>query len=1048
MNESQKIINSIKSKLERELDPSFLSGFANELKEVEENKLSIDKTEPKLQFDNSHILDNISVFFNKYSPLSQGDFSSNIKIFISKSLCMFKGLKYISEKSETNQPKQEIFNYFNNILKELNQNNIFSYEILFPYFYYLSNLDILDGEILGITTLKNKINIQEQLIKCLKINNFENNTNDTEWITNFMINPLNLIHYLEYVLVSCDEFLRFQGILTSTCLFMRNNSKINNTKILSNLNFSNLHCPKLMDILILMEKCLKLIFFYFQLSMNVYSKNGLSIFDLVICNILKSFISFSLEVIVNNQEKIDASIITVFLNDYLYSALELKTPPNLSYELYIFSLMAALITSLKYSTKIDIFSVFNYINCINIAEETRGTITKNNFNSNNETKIFLNLIECLNFYLSKKYMKGLNNCENKIKLINIDDFILTDFFLFPSAYDIIKKTNKNLKEKIYWNMGEICNYIINKKLRYPKIFKGTILLHLINLPDEKALLYNLIQYYYENKKYDKALVLCEKVLSDLKYISIEDMNQNNYSENVSQINFDIYNLVLLIYIKIKIIQKKYNEAKQLSILSYERLTSANTKILGYQIEKAYLYKTYTYLGYSSFKLGLTSDQNEERKKQFEQAKYYFEQANLKQICNNNNNNLENSGINSHNSFINQTNNDYKYYELCTMVYLGKFEEIENFFQSKMTNPNNNINYNIKYKNVDEEIKFISLHIITLIGLLQYDKAYQMTKDAIKQFCNKNSNYLYQIYLEYFYIAIYREFIYLDDKNNKFNSNLRLRTEKISSELIDVLKRIIQLLDNKKKKLQTEKHGEGSHSNNLKDSNPLDGGIINKDIQDELIRIYSKDFQKNELRFTFNKHSKRQINYNISLINNMIIKIIKMFSLLCINFIKIPNIQEFEFINILKSQYTEIIEKTFDDDSLYSSISGYEEDALNNEILFINSIKYIINSNNNSNKENNIEENLKQVIIHDSTNLEAMKLLIKQLFNKNDLSNVYVFCNKALKINDKEQGMWSLMADYYYLNKDEIKYYECSMKELKNSSKHRNSFLNDILDITI
>jgi len=1048
MNESQKIINSIKSKLERELDPSFLSGFANELKEVEENKLSIDKTEPKLQFDNSHILDNISVFFNKYSPLSQGDFSSNIKIFISKSLCMFKGLKYISEKSETNQPKQEIFNYFNNILKELNQNNIFSYEILFPYFYYLSNLDILDGEILGITTLKNKINIQEQLIKCLKINNFENNTNDTEWITNFMINPLNFIHYLEYVLVSCDEFLRFQGILTSTCLFMRNNSKINNTKILSNLNFSNLHCPKLMDILILMEKCLKLIFFYFQLSMNVYSKNGLSIFDLVICNILKSFISFSLEVIVNNQEKIDSSIITVFLNDYLYSALELKTPPNLSYELYIFSLMASLITSLKYSTKIDIFSVFNYINCINIAEETRGTITKNNFNSNNETKIFLNLIECLNFYLSKKYMKGLNNCENKIKLINIDDFILTDFFLFPSAYDIIKKTNKNLKEKIYWNMGEICNYIINKKLRYPKIFKGTILLHLINLPDEKALLYNLIQYYYENKKYDKALVLCEKVLSDLKYISIEDMNQNNYSENVSQINFDIYNLVLLIYIKIKIIQKKYNEAKQLSILSYERLTSANTKILGYQIEKAYLYKTYTYLGYSSFKLGLTSDQNEERKKQFEQAKYYFEQANLKQISNNNNNNLENSGINSHNSFINQTNNDYKYYELCTMVYLGKFEEIENFFQSKMTNPNNNIIYNIKYKNVDEEIKFISLHIITLIGLLQYDKAYQMTKDAIKQFCNKNSNYLYQIYLEYFYIAIYREFIYLDDKNNKFNSNLRLRTEKISSELIDVLKRIIQLLDNKKKKLQTEKHGESSHSNNLKDSNPLDGGIMNKEIQDELIRIYSKDFQKNELRFTFNKHSKRQINYNISLINNMIIKIIKMFSLLCINFIKIPNIQEFEFINILKSQYTEIIEKTFDDDSLYSSISGYEEDALNNEILFINSIKYIINSNNNSNKENNIEENLKQVIIHDSTNLEAMKLLIKQLFNKNDLSNVYVFCNKALKINDKEQGMWSLMADYYYLNKDEIKYYECSMKELKNSSKHRNSFLNDILDITI
>ena len=193
MNESQKIIDLIKSKIERELDPTFISGFVNGLKHVEENNLSIDKSEPKLQFDNSHILDNISVFYNQYSSLSQGDFSSNIKIFISKSLCMFKGLKYISEKSETNQAKQEVFNYLNNIIKELNQNNIFSYEILFPYFYFLSNLDILDGEILGIATLKNKINIQEQLIKCLKKNNFENNTNDTEWIINFMVNPLNLI---------------------------------------------------------------------------------------------------------------------------------------------------------------------------------------------------------------------------------------------------------------------------------------------------------------------------------------------------------------------------------------------------------------------------------------------------------------------------------------------------------------------------------------------------------------------------------------------------------------------------------------------------------------------------------------------------------------------------------------------------------------------------------------------------------------------------------------------------------------------------------------
>ena len=1037
------LINTISNKLEKELDNNIITGFSNELKKCEENKLSIDSSEPKLQFDNSFFLNNISQLFNKYSQISQGNFTANAQCFLSKSLCLFYGLKYISEFSENNQTKQEIYSYLNNTIKEINQKNIAQYEIFFPYIFFLSNLDILENEILGIISFK-KYNIEEQLIKNVKINSFENNDN---WAANFLINPLNLIHYFEFVLISCEESLRLQGIQTSTFLFPKNNNLRYSNKNVMNYNNNNNHSYKLNDILCLMEKCIKLIFIYFKATINIYKKYNLSIFDLILSSILKSFISFSLEIIINNQEKVDFQIVSILLNDYLFSGLDLNIPENLSNELYIFSLMASLITGLKYSSKVNLVNLFNNINCSNITDETKGRISKEDFRNNNETIIYLSLIDCLNYYLYKKYMKNINNCENRIKLINIDDFILTDFFIFPSAYDIINKTNKNFKEKIYWNFGEICNFLINKKLKYPKIFKGTILLHLIYIPDEKALLHNLIQYYYENKKFEKAIVLCEKVLSDLKYISIDEVNQNNFIEGESQINFDIYNLVMLTYIKIKIIQKKYNEAKQLSILNYERLTNQNSKLLGYKIEKTYLYKTYTYLGYSLFKLGLCSDQDEERRKLFEQARYYFEQANLKQTSNNIN--IEGSYMNSRNSFINQINNDYKYYELCSMIYLGKFEEIENFYQSKLINPNNNINYNIKYKNSDEEIKFISLHIINLIGLLQYDKAYQMAKEAIKNFCNKNSNYLYQIYLEYFYIAIYREFIYLDDKNNKFSSNLKSRTEKITNELIEVLKRIIQLLDIKKKKLENEKQN-GENSNNNLNINTSTNINLNKDIQDKLNKIYRKDFEANELRFSFNKYSKGQINYNIFLINNMIIKIIKMFALLSLNLLKIPNIQDFDHINILKIQLTEMIDKTLDDPSLYLTLNGAEEDAFNNEKLFIYSIKYIINSNNNNNmiKENNIDENLKQVIIHDSTNLEAIKLLITQLFSKNDLSNVYVFCNKALKMNDKEKGMWALMANYYHLNNDEIKYYECSMKELKNSSKHRNQFLNDILDITI
>ncbi len=213
---------------------------------------------------------------------------------------------------------------------------------------------------------------------------------------------------------------------------------------------------------------------------------------------------------------------------------------------------------------------------------------------------------------------------------------------------------------------------------------------------------------------------------------------------------------------------------------------------------------------------------------------------------------------------NQANNEYKYYELCNMIYLGKFEEIENYFQSKLLSPQNYINYNIKFKSIDEEIKFVSLHIINLIGLLNYDKAYQLSKDAIKYFCNKNSNYLYQIYLEYFYIGIYREFIYLEEKNSKFNYNLKPIIEKICTELIDVLRRLILLLDMKKKRFEDEI----KMSNNeikLEKINPNNNENSNNIIQDELTKIYKKQFEANEIKFSFNRYSKGQINYNIYII---------------------------------------------------------------------------------------------------------------------------------------------------------------------------------------
>ena len=1050
MNIVQDSLNQIIKKLNQELDINYINGFVNELEKCRENTMSPDHKEPKLLFDHSFTMNGISDFFTKHYRYLNENIAIS-KYLISKSLCLFKGLKYLSEKSEDDQIKHQILNYLNDAIKMLNSKNLSNNEILFPYFHYLTSLDILDSDILDINSLRNKFSFKDQLIKCLKANTFENKKgeNSFEWLINFMVNPLSLIHYLEFLLYTAEEFLRFQGIFTSSSYVVTKTNKKLGGQNVNNNNSHNVNSRfvKLNEILYLLDKGIKLIFCYFFFSLNFYIKYSLSIFDKVFCIILKAFVSLSLEVIINNKDKIvDMNPVQNLLRDYVYIGLELKTPHLLTNELYIFGLMAALITCLKYNGKIYLFPIFNEVNCNYINEESNGKIKKENFDTKNDLIIFLNLLDSLNFYLMKKYKKGMENCQNNIQLINVDDFILSNFFLYPSAYDTMKKSTKNFKEKIYWNLGEIYNYLINKKLKYPRIFKGAILLHLINVPDDKALLNNLIHYYFDNKKINKAMVLCQKVLSDLKYISIEDLNQNsNFIEKVSQINFDIYNLVILVYIKIKIYQKKYNEAKDLAILNYERLTNKNTKILGYQIEKAYLHRTYKYLGYSLFKLALSSIQYEERKKLFEQSRYYFEQANLKYLnYNYNTNNVNNnndSEVNSRLSIINnQVNNEYKYFELCNMIYLGKFEEIENFFISKLLNPKNNINYNIKYKNYDEEIKFVSLHIINLIGLLNYDKAYQISKDAIKYFCNKNSNYLYQIYLEYFYIGIYREYIYLEDKNNKLGFNLKARTEKISTELIDVMKRLIQLLEIKKKRLETENHNQ----------NDIKGDQIenSKEIQDELIKIWKKEFETNEIKFSFNRYSTGQINYNIYVINSLIIKIIKMFSLLCLKLIKIPGVNDFEHINILKSQLTEIIEKAVNDSTIFDTATGIEEDELNNEIMFINSIKTIISINNNTNKDNDNIENLKQVIINDSTNLEAIKLLIEQLFSRNDLSNVYVFCNTAIKINEKEQGLWELMAEYYRLNNDEMKYYECSMKELTNSSKHRNSFLNDILDINL
>mgnify|MGYP007056200196 CR=1 FL=1 len=57
---------------------------------------------------------------------------------------------------EIEQLINELQVYLNESIKSLSSKNISKNEIFFPYYFYLTSLDILDNEILDINSFKNK----------------------------------------------------------------------------------------------------------------------------------------------------------------------------------------------------------------------------------------------------------------------------------------------------------------------------------------------------------------------------------------------------------------------------------------------------------------------------------------------------------------------------------------------------------------------------------------------------------------------------------------------------------------------------------------------------------------------------------------------------------------------------------------------------------------------------------------------------------------------------------------------------------------------------
>ena len=142
-------------------------------------------------------------------------------------------------------------------------------------------------------------------------------------------------------------------------------------------------------------------------------------------------------------------------------------------------------------------------------------------------------------------------------------------FMYTSAYDKVTSTIKNFKQKLFWNHSEMCRNLCLKKYETQKIFKQSLLNQIQYVPDSKALLFYLEQYYYSNHNYRKTKMLLQKLLSNLIYIGDNPFQTFDEAiiDNNNQINFEIDISALFMASRISILEEKYTQAKDYAILN-------------------------------------------------------------------------------------------------------------------------------------------------------------------------------------------------------------------------------------------------------------------------------------------------------------------------------------------------------------------------------------------------------------------------------------------------------------------------------------------------
>ena len=862
--------------------------------------------EPLLKYDKTKNSNFPQIYSSLVGLITEDDLDS----IIGNTILLFKSIKNILENDNNSE---EAYNYINDYIINLNEQE----EIFAPYLNILFKIESNNFKD-SVINFKNKFN---NIPLNYQLNVFENNTERyfNLKLCKILSNPLALIHYLEYSIDFCNT-------------------------LLSNLNNDN---DYISNVIFQYNKCLNIIIFYYTLH-DCYFKLDIDQFNDIFTTFAKCFISLLIEVLLkySKNHHIQFTLIKNVLKTFLVIGFELELPEKTSSnEIYIFALLGALIIAIKFS-KEEEYGIIKVFSKINVEKPN----IESNFSDFTLEQIYILVIKKIDDYLMKKYSKDMNSTIISINNINLDDFLISDMFLYTVSYDILKKSIKNFKEKLYWNFTEMCNIIFNKKLGFPKIFKMILMRHLIHIPDNKSLMYNLIQYYYKNQNFRKTKILCDKILSSIE----PDIN----SIDKNSIQFEIETIILFIYIHILIKEEKYIDAKDLAILNLERLNEGSPN-------KTMKYKAQMYLGFCYNKLGEISLNHEDKKKNFDLAKYYFESSSK-----------------------NYQNNNLKYYIMAQNFMMKKYEEVDLSLQENMNLQNN-------------DLRYISLNILTLITKMKYEEAIQLCIQTLKNFQNKvNIIYLNKIYFEYFYLKIYKIAILEENKNNQ-------SLDKLFKEMNDVLNALNNQIQNQLKEIRNNKN-----INNYNND---------KQIQDYIKKNFENDESK---QLNFSNESKSINTYTSNYLSNLQMEILKNFYVLTY-YLYMNNIN----VSSIKENLNKIISA---------------EEILNEEQnnLIVSSIQNILENNNQK-----AESLLKKLFKIAPYNMIGIKILTQLLLNEKNYSDAYIFCMKGLKIDEKESGLWKMLSEYYINNNDTTKYYECTMKEIENRKYHINTFLEDLVDKT-